>query len=89
MNSFSAIFRNTILQQAVPDQIRGRMQGIYIMVVTGGPRIGDAFVGVAALLAVWAPPLLGGLAIVVTTLALIARVPAFHRYDAADAARAA
>ena len=88
-DNVSAIFRNTILQQAVPDQIRGRMQGIYIMVVTGGPRIGDAFVGVAALLAVWAPPLLGGLAIVVTTLALIARVPAFHRYDAADAARAA
>jgi len=51
-------------------------------VVTGGPRLGDAFVGLSALLALWAPPLLGGLALVGVVLALIARVPAFHRYDA-------
>lgn len=81
-DNVSAIFRNTILQQAVPDAIRGRMQGIYIMVVTGGPRLGDAFVGLSALLALWAPPLLGGLALVGVVLALIARVPAFQRYDA-------
>ncbi|GAA1392543.1 MFS transporter [Luteococcus peritonei] len=85
-DNVSAIFRNTILQQAVPDSIRGRMQGIYIMVVTGGPRIGDAFVGLAALLAVWAPPLLGGIVLVAVVAALVVRVPAFHRYDASSLA---
>ncbi|MEL4505291.1 MFS transporter [Luteococcus sp. H138] len=81
-DNVSAIFRNTILQQAVPDRIRGRMQGIYIMVVTGGPRLGDLFVGLVALGAVWAPPLVGGLAIVALVSVLIRLVPVFHHYDA-------
>lgn len=81
-DNVSAIFRNTILLQAVPDSIRGRMQGIYIMVVTGGPRIGDAFVGLAALAAVWAPPLLGGLVIMLAIAVLARIVPAFGRYEA-------
>lgn len=83
-DNVSAIFRNTILQQAVPDNIRGRMQGIYIMVVTGGPRIGDLMVGITALAAVWMPPLAGGLAIVATIAVLVRMVPAFHRYDAVE-----
>lgn len=83
-DNVSAIFRNTILQQAVPDNIRGRMQGIYIMVVTGGPRLGDLFVGLLALGAVWAPPLVGGLAIVGLVAVLARMVPSFHRYDASQ-----
>lgn len=87
-DNVSAIFRNTILQQAVPDRIRGRMQGIYIMVVTGGPRLGDLFVGLLAIGAVWAPPLVGGLAIIGLVAVLARAVPGFHRYDAhASAAR--
>lgn len=58
------------------------MQGIYIMVVTGGPRLGDLFVGLVALGAVWAPPLVGGLAIAAVVAALIRLVPVFHHYDA-------
>lgn len=88
-DNVSAIFRNTILLQAVPDSIRGRMQGIYIMVVTGGPRVGDAFVGVAALAAVWAPPLIGGLVIMAAIAALVRLVPAFHRYEAGAQTRLA
>ena len=34
----SAIFRNTILQVTVPENLRGRLFGIHILVVTGGPR---------------------------------------------------
>ena len=82
-DNVSAIFRNTILLQAVPDSLRGRMQGIYIMVVTGGPRIGDAFVGLAALGAVWMPPVFGGLVIVVAIVVLARLVPVFHHYRAA------
>ncbi|WP_236685729.1 MFS transporter [Demequina oxidasica] len=72
----SAIFRQTMLIQAVPDQMRGRLQGVFIVVVTGGPRIGDMYAGVlATAVALWFPPLLGGIAIV----ALIAILTRVHR----------
>jgi len=37
----SAVFRNVILQLSVPDELRGRLSQIHILVVTSGPRIGD------------------------------------------------
>src|SRR5690606_28814837 len=40
-DNVSAVFRMTVLQAAVPDAVRGRMQGIFYVVVTGGPRVGD------------------------------------------------
>jgi hypothetical protein len=72
----SAIFRQTMLIQAVPDHMRGRLQGVFIVVVTGGPRIGDMYVGIlATAVALWFPPLLGGIAIV----ALIGVLTRIHR----------
>jgi MFS family permease len=47
----SAIFRTTILQMSAPDRLRGRLFGIHILVVTGGPRLGDVEAGVVARLA--------------------------------------
>ena len=44
----SAIFRTTILQMAAPDRLRGRLFGIHILVVTGGPRLGDVEAGLVA-----------------------------------------
>ena len=44
----SAVFRSTILQDTVPDDLRGRLSGIHITVVAGGPRIGDAEAGFVA-----------------------------------------
>ncbi len=38
---FSAIFRSTILQVGIPDHLRGRLSALHLMVVTGGPRLGD------------------------------------------------
>ena len=38
----SAVFRNTILQLTVPGALRGRLMGVQMAVVTGGPRIGNA-----------------------------------------------
>ena len=62
----SAIFRSTMLLVAAPDQMRGRLQGIFTVVVTGGPRIGDLYMGIlATAIALWFPPLLGGLVIVI------------------------
>ena len=44
----SAVFRNTIIQLAVPDALRGRLSGLQIAVVAGGPRIGDLESGAVA-----------------------------------------
>ena len=41
----SAAYRSTILQSAAPDEMRGRMQGLFIVVVAGGPRLGDFVIG--------------------------------------------
>ena len=61
----SAVFRSTMLQAAAPDNMRGRVQGVFIVVVTGGPRLGDAYVGlVAATTLLWLPSVLGGVLII-------------------------
>ncbi|GAA1634352.1 MFS transporter [Leucobacter chromiireducens subsp. solipictus] len=79
----SAVFRTTILQTAAPDDVRGRMQGLFYVVVAGGPRVGDLLAGgVATLIALWAPPLLGGLVICGTMLVLARTARGFMRYDA-------
>ncbi|MET8997660.1 MFS transporter [Amycolatopsis sp. NPDC004169] len=44
----SAVYRQTILQTAVPDRMRGRLQGVYTVVVAGGPRLGDLRAGMMA-----------------------------------------
>ena len=82
-DNVSAIFRQTILMTAAPDNMRGRLQGIFVVVVTGGPRVGDLYVGLVALAGVlWLPPLLGG-ALIVALIALMLRVqPTFRHYDA-------
>lgn len=72
----SAIFRSTMLIQAVPDEMRGRLQGIFMVVVTGGPRLGDMYAGaLATVVALWFPPAIGGFAIV-AAVAVLARLRA-------------
>ncbi|MFK4789426.1 MFS transporter [Microbacterium sp. ZW T5_56] len=81
-DNISSIFRSTMMQAAVPDAMRGRLQGIFTVVVTGGPRLGALWCGLlATLLAEWFPPLLGGL-IIVVLIAVLARLnPRFRAYD--------
>jgi hypothetical protein len=81
----SAIFRSTMMMVAAPDQMRGRLQGIFTVVVTGGPRIGDLYMGIlATAVALWFPPLLGGLVILVA-VAVIGRLrTGLRTYDALD-----
>jgi len=82
-DNISSVFRSTMMQSAVPDNMRGRTQGLYIVVVTGGPRIGDAYVGlIAATTLLWLPPLLGGLIIVTVVFALVRASASFRKYDA-------
>jgi hypothetical protein len=78
----SAAFRSTILQVAAPDQLRGRLQGVFIVVVAGGPRAGDFVIGSVASATGERPALvLGGLACVVGVLSAALFQRGFLGYD--------
>jgi hypothetical protein len=79
----SAAFRSTILQQAASDDLRGRLQGVFVVVVAGGPRLADAVHGAAAATVGTSAAVAGGGAAVVVTVVIAAlAVPAFTRYRA-------
>jgi MFS family permease len=72
----SAIFRSTILQVSTPDRLLGRLNGIHILVVTGGPRLGDVEAGVVA--RIFSPTfsvISGGLACVVGSVLVALAYP--------------
>jgi len=84
-DNVSAIYRQTMMQSAVPDAIRGRLQGVFMVVVAGGPRLGALYAGtLATVTALWFPPLLGGLIVVVLVALLVRASPRFRAYDALD-----
>ena len=77
----SMVFRATILQAAVTDEMRGRLQGSFTVVVAGGPRLADllhgaggAFVGTTIAISG------GGALVVLATVALALLFPVFWRY---------
>ena len=79
----SAAYRSTILQVAAPDQLRGRLQGVFIVVVAGGPRAGDFLAGsVASSVGERAALVLGGLACIAGVLTATALSRRFLDYDA-------
>jgi MFS family permease len=79
----SSVFRNTILQVATPDAMRGRLQGVFIVVVAGGPRLGDFTAGTIAAISTEAFAVVsGGCACMVAVGLLAARYRGFARYDA-------
>jgi MFS family permease len=81
----SAIFRSTILQVATPDSLRGRLQGVFTVVVAGGPRLGDVESGtVASLVSTEFSVVSGGIACLAGLLSLAVRYPSFARYDARE-----
>jgi MFS family permease len=83
----SAIFRNTILQVATPDELRGRLQGVFIVVVTGGPRLGDFEAGsVGSAFGSQVSVVTGGFACMAGVALLAAAYPSFARYDGRDPA---
>jgi len=81
----SAVFRSTLQQLVVPDAIRGRLSAFNILVVAGGPRLGDLEGGLVA--AAFTPTIsvvsggllcLAGVGLVATT------VPRFARWHVGD-----
>lgn len=82
----SAVFRGTILQLAVPDNLRGRLAAVQFMVVSSGPRLGDLEAGaVAALTNVEFSIVSGGLGSMIGAIIIAFAIPSFRRYDAIDA----
>jgi MFS family permease len=77
----SAVYRQSILQVFAPDHLRGRLQGVFTVVVAGGPRLGDLRAGGTADLSSttfsWAG---GGFAAAGLAVALAAAFPALLRY---------
>ena len=81
----SAIFRGTILQESVPDSLRGRLSSIHFMVVVGGPRLGDLEAGAVAQLTTPVFSVVsGGVACLAGVVLLAVLVPQFARYHAGD-----
>ena len=81
----SAVYRQSILQVFAPDQLRGRMQGVFTVVVAGGPRLGDLRAGATAdvtgATASWAG---GGFAAAGLAVVLALAFPALVRYRPPD-----
>ena len=81
----SALFRGAILQQTVPDEMRGRMSAFNAMVVTTGPRFGDFESGVVAgVWGVFVSVLSGGVLCLVGLGAVVWLMPTLARYRVDD-----
>lgn len=82
-DAISSVFRQSILQTATPDHMRGRLQGVFIVVVAGGPRLGEMVLGTEATWfgEGWAA-VVGGLACVAVLWLVVRLQPRFWRYDA-------
>jgi len=81
----SAAFRSTILQQATSDDLRGRLQGVFTVVVAGGPRLADAAHGAtAAVVGTTVAAAGGGALVVIGMVAAALLAPAFIRYRTPD-----
>ena len=82
-DSLSGVFRGSILQSATPDHLRGRLQGVFVVVVAGGPRLGELLTGGASVGLGEGPTLLaGGVLCMLGVTALMRWQPGFLRYDA-------
>jgi MFS family permease len=82
----SSVFRNTIIQFAGPEGMRGRLMGVQMAVVAGGPRVGDLEAGaVATAFGDTVSVVSGGLACVAGALLIARALPDFTRYRTSPA----
>lgn len=77
----SSVYRSTMLQTVATDEMRGRMQGVFLVVVAGGPRLADLWHGpAAAAFGPGAAATAGGVAVVVLAIAVVVAFPAFWHF---------
>jgi MFS family permease len=79
----SVIFRSTMLNQTIPDELRGRLAGIEVLSFSAGPQSGQLRAGgMAALTSVRTSVWSGGLMCLAAVGLLAAAVPKLMSYDA-------
>jgi MFS family permease len=82
-DTFTVVVRGIIVQEATPDELRGRVNAADFLVGVGGSQLGSLEAG---LVGSWTTPVIsalsGGLATVVGAAAIGALLPAFRRYRA-------
>lgn len=79
----SGVHRGAILQAASTDEMRGRIQGVFMVVVAGGPRLADVVHGWSgSAFGTSAASAGGGVLVIVLLVITVAAVPAFWRYVA-------
>ncbi len=77
----SAVFRTTIAQDLTPDALRGRVSALTLLVVTGGPRLGDIeATAVAAVAGAQFSAFSGGVLCLLGTAFVAWRFPELVRY---------
>ena len=77
----SAVFRSTIVQLTTPDNLRGRISSIHILVVTSGPRIGDIeAAAVASVIGAQASVVSGGLLCLLGLVGVVRLFPELARH---------
>jgi MFS family permease len=76
----SMVYRGSMLQTAATDEMRGRIQGVYTVVVAGGPRLADALHGGFGALLGTRGAVAGGGLLVIVAAAVAATLPAVWRY---------
>ena len=78
----TAVLRSAIVQLITPDKLRGRVTSIHILVVTGGPRLGDMEASaVASLAGAQVSVVSGGLLCLVGLAAIIRSFPELAAFD--------
>jgi MFS family permease len=81
----SAVFRSTLQQLVVPDALRGRLSAFNILVVAGGPRLGDFEGGlVASAFTPTVSVVSGGLLCLAGVAVISTAVPRFARWHVGD-----
>jgi len=84
-DTVSAIFRSTILQVATPDAYRGRLQGVFTVVVAGGPHLGALVLGsFASRFGEDMAAVVGGILCAVAVVVVALRQKGLLAYDARD-----
>lgn len=77
----SMVYRSSMLQTAATDDMRGRLQGVFTVVVAGGPRLADVVHGSAgAMVGTSAAVAGGGVLVVIFAVIAVFLLPAFWRY---------
>ena len=84
-DTISGIFRSTVWNQTIPDELRGRLAGIEQVSYSTGPLLGNVESGLAAALIGVRGAIISGGALCVLGVAVVGiGLPVFWRYDAED-----